>query len=114
VDNGIVELAVRCGQQGAYTISLGDNSGATSVFLEDRVLGTNTEISAAEAYTFNVTEAGTITGRFYLAPAGTVTGISTIEKQTADSENYFNLNGQRVNASQRGLLIKNGKKVLNK
>ena len=47
---------------------------------------------------------------------GTVDGIEGIhaDKKNLQNSSVFNLNGQRVNANVKGLLIKNGKKFINK
>lgn len=42
------------------------------------------------------------------------TGISVIESEQSAQDGYYNLNGQRVNASAKGIFVKNGKKVINK
>lgn len=42
------------------------------------------------------------------------TGIMGTEQQTAADEPVYNLNGQRVNDSYKGLIIKNGKKMVKK
>jgi hypothetical protein len=113
MDDGIVELAARFNQEGSYNISLGSNSGVKSVMLEDRLMGTRTEITAEQGYTFNA-QPGTAKGRFYLISADVVTGIETVQSSEFTDHGAYNLNGQRVNANQRGLIIKNGKKILNK
>lgn len=51
------------------------------------------------------------------AGAGEGTGIETVQDsrfKVQDSEATYNLNGQRVNSSYRGIVIKNGRKVLRK
>ena len=40
------------------------------------------------------------------------TGIQTIAKNVATGNEYFNLSGQRVSMPQKGVYIKNGKKVI--
>lgn len=62
-------------------------------------------------------------GRAYIAlPAGSnakvllfggeATGIKTIDKANVENGAVYNLNGQRVNPTQRGIYIVNGKKVV--
>lgn len=41
-----------------------------------------------------------------------VTGIDMVESTTANSDAIYNLSGQRVTKAQKGLYIKNGKKVI--
>jgi hypothetical protein len=51
------------------------------------------------------------------AGAGEGTGIETVQDsrfKVQDSEATYNLNGQRVNSSYRGIVIQNGRKVLRK
>lgn len=51
------------------------------------------------------------------AGSGEGTGIETVQDsrfKVQDSEATYNLNGQRVNSSYRGIVIKNGRKVLRK
>ena len=43
---------------------------------------------------------------------GEATGISTVQGEGIKANGYYNLNGQRVAAPQKGLYIVNGKKVL--
>lgn len=42
------------------------------------------------------------------------TGITTVDERTNRSNISYNLNGQRVNASHKGIIIVNGKKYINK
>ncbi len=46
--------------------------------------------------------------------AGDVTGIATVSSKKQNNGEYFNLNGQRVDASHKGIVIVNGKKFFNK
>jgi len=111
-ENGIVELAVNCPQQGLYTLSLGQRSSVDAIVLEDRAMNVRTLLSDSEDYTFSIDEAGPQTGRFFIVAANdVVTAISSV-KDAPQTDCYYNLNGQRVSASQRGLVIKNGKKVM--
>lgn len=110
-DDGVVELGMRLTADGIHTLSLGEKS-AEGFYLEDRAMGTITELTA-EGYTFQA-EAGTITGRFALRTASAVTGIANIAAQQQENGVQYNLNGQRVSSQQRGIVVKNGKKVFNK
>jgi hypothetical protein len=40
------------------------------------------------------------------------TDVKNINRESMANENYYNLNGQRVYANQKGLYIVNGKKVV--
>ena len=111
--DGIVELSLRCGKTGTYTIALGKNSGAESVVLVDRQNGTKTTISTEQGYTFEA-YAGTITGRFYLC-GDEADGIDSLTPTLSEGEGAtYDLSGRRVNADQKGIVIKNGSKMLNK
>ena len=115
--DGIVELGITCGKTGTYTIALGQNSGAESVVLVDRQTGKKTEISTEQGYTFQAS-AGDITGRFYLS-GSQADAIRSIDngQWTIDNEGegaVYDLSGRRVNADEKGIVIKNGIKVLNK
>lgn len=113
--DGIVELGLTCGKTGTYTIALGKNSGAESVILVDRQTGKKTAISTEQGYTFDA-QAGTIAGRFFLS-GDEVDGIHSIEngKLTIDNEGAtYDLSGRRVNANEKGIVIKNNVKMLNR
>ncbi len=43
-----------------------------------------------------------------------VTAINTMQNAKDGTQNYYNLNGQRVSASHKGLVIKNGKAMIKK
>lgn len=110
--DGIVELSVRCGRTGEYTIALGDNSRAESIVLVDRQNGKKTVISTEQGYTFEA-HAGDITGRFYLC-GDEATAINGVAKTASAETEAYNLKGQKVRADERGIVIKNGSKMLNK
>ena len=111
--DGIVELSLSCGKSGEYTIALGDNSGAESIVLVDRQNGKKTLISTEQGYTFQA-HAGVIAGRFYIFGDET-DAIDAVQAKTATSEGEaYNLKGQKVRADERGIVIKNGSKMLNK
>lgn len=46
--------------------------------------------------------------------AGTATGISSLTKEQKDDAQWYNLNGQRVGSDYRGIVVRNGVKVLKK
>lgn len=111
--DGTVELAMTCGKTGEYTIALGENSGAESVVLFDRLTGKKANIGTEEGYTFTA-HAGNITGRFYIV-GNEADAIAEIRQSTQDNEtSVYDLNGRSVNDTQKGIIIKNGSKILNK
>ncbi len=63
----------------------------------------NSAFTGAHELTFTFEEA-----------SGDVTGIATVNSKKQSNSEYFNLNGQRVDASHKGIVIVNGKKFFNK
>ena len=116
-DNGNVQLAVRIAKAGLHTIALTAGSAAGTIILTDTKTGITTDLSQGE-YTFSAEE-GTAKNRFYISINPTdATAINSVDGLTpAISEGEgatYNVAGQRVADSYRGIVIKNGKKVLNK
>ena len=108
---GIVELGLSIGTTGSYTIALNTNV-ENEVYLIDRLTGMETRIDGGSTYTFQATK-GIIEGRFAVRFGnGEVTGIKAIASDSKDSDNWYNLKGQRVNAPTKGLYIQNGKKTV--
>ncbi len=111
----VVELGVYIGKAGDYTILLGNNAPA-SVILEDRLSGTFTALNAADGYTFSA-QVGEQNGRFYLhfTSDAEQTGIDAVRAGEGNNEPVYNLNGQRIDgAAVKGIVIKNGQKILRK
>lgn len=84
-----VPITVKAGLQGNYTLSYTEiaSFGANiEIWLEDRVLKTSINLGISPDYTFQVSEASTISGRFFLRfvdiptePSTTITSISDRE-----------------------------------
>ena len=69
--------------------------------------------SVAEGGTYYVFAAGTKMGFFgFKYEAGTSTGISSIEAVAKNDGKTYNMAGQQVSGSYKGLVIKNGKKFV--
>ena len=69
--------------------------------------------SVAEGGTYYVLAAGTKLGFFgFKYEAGTSTGISSIEAVAKNDGKTYNMAGQQVSGSFKGLVIKNGKKFV--
>lgn len=69
--------------------------------------------SVAEGGTYYVFAAGTKMGFFgFKYEAGTPTGISSVKSEVAQNGKTYNLAGQQVSDSYKGLVIKNGKKYV--
>ena len=84
----------------------------TSFVVEDNEAATRRAEGAAPVYTIRVAN-----GRGGFGEARTVTDATAIEKVKADENDKgnlptYNLNGQRVDSSYKGVVIKNGKKVI--
>lgn len=109
--DGVIELAVKVNATGTYTFTL-DSSIANEVYLIDRTTDSEVRIDGTDGYSCYV-EKGSIEGRFAIRLGnGDVTGIKDTWNKDIDNEKYFNLNGVCVNKPQKGLYIKNGKKVV--
>ena len=109
--DGVVQLGMMIPASGTYTIQAGRNDFHNMV-LVDKENNTKTDLTKG-GYTFS-TDNGTIDNRFELRPAsGGTTGISNSLQQSAeDNATLYNLNGQRVDAPQKGIYVVNGKKII--
>ena len=110
--SGIVELGVVIASEGVYTIAL-KQAGEKKVVMEDRKLGVCTVLSADNEYTFSAVP-GEAKGRFFLNFDESATGIDGIGAGQTDKEPAYNTAGVRVEDGQKGLVIKEGKKIVNK
>ena len=110
--SGIVELGVVIASEGVYTIAL-KQAGEKKVVLEDRKLGVCTVLSADNEYTFSAVP-GEAKGRFFLNFDESATGIDGIGAGQTNKEPAYNTAGVRVEDGQKGLVIKEGKKIVNK
>ena len=71
------------------------------------------KINVAEGGTYYILAAGTKLGFYgFKYEVGTSTGISSIEATSAQNGKTYNLAGQQVSSSYKGLVIKNGKKYV--
>ena len=109
--DGVVQLGMMIPASGTYTIQAGRNEFRNMV-LVDKKNNTKTDLTK-DSYTFS-TDNGTIDNRFELRPtSGGTTGISNSLQQSAEENaTLYNLNGQRVDAPQKGIYVVNGKKVI--
>ncbi len=105
--DGVVRLSVRA--SGQATIALKDE--VEGLVIEDLATGTITALTT-EGYTFAAN--GTAEGRFLIRKTD-ATAIGAVEDalQNEDTDTYYNLQGQRVDKNHRGIVIKNGKKIIN-
>ncbi len=108
--DGVIQLGLMVAEAGTYTIKSERNELSTAV-LVDKQSGTETVLTA-EGYSFS-TEAGTIDNRFELRlSAGETTGIRSVSDNDEAAKSYYNLNGQHVDAPQKGIYVVNGKKFV--
>ncbi len=112
VGNGCVELGMTIASEGVYTIAL-KQAGEKTVVLEDREMGVTTVLSADSEYTFSAMP-GEAKGRFFLHFNGGETGINGVGAADAEKAPAFNTAGVRVEETQQGIVIKEGKKIMNK
>lgn len=71
------------------------------------------KINVAEGGTYYVLAAGTKLGFYgFKYEVGTSTGISSVKAEAAQNGKTYNLAGQQVSGSYKGLVIKNGKKYV--
>ena len=111
LSDGIVELGLSIGTAGSYTIAL-NTKVEGEVYLIDRETGSEIRLDGTEGYTFLATK-GIIEGRFAVRFGnGDVTGIKGVTNDGKDADNWYNLNGQRINAPAKGIFIQNGKKTV--
>ena len=111
LSDGIVELGLSIGTAGSYTIAL-NTKVEGEVYLIDRETGSEIRLDGTEGYTFQATK-GIIEGRFAVRFGnGDVTGIKGVAGDGKDAGNWYNLNGQRINAPAKGIFIQNGKKTV--
>lgn len=107
---GEVALGMKVEKAGSYTITL-DTTADAEVYLIDLLTGQ--EILLGEGgYTFQA-EAGTFDGRFLVRLVSSdLTGISTVSNDQQKGEDYFDLQGRKIDQPAKGVYINNGKKVV--
>ena len=111
LSDGMVELGLSIGTTGSYTIALSTKVEG-EVYLIDRETGSEIRLDGTEGYTFQATK-GTVEGRFAVRFGnGDLTGIKGVAVDGKDAGNWYNVNGQRVNAPAKGIYIQNGKKTV--
>ncbi len=106
-DTDITELVTTTGKT---LLTLGTKGG--KVAFRKPAKGT-TQVKANKAYLLVDTPSGEGAKTVKMIFDGETTGISEFTaNEDATNAPLFNLNGQRVNANAKGLLIKNGKKII--
>lgn len=114
IGQGLVQLGFSVAMDGEYTISTSRN-GFKNIILVDNETGVETDLSATESYTFTA-GAGANNDRFMLRiDDSAITAIKdalTVKDNKSLTNQYYNLQGQRIVAPQKGIYIVNGKKVV--
>lgn len=111
----------------AITIFIGKVGEAASVlFKSDNFINSRLVADDPTAQTYTLTEdaatlqlgrngnTGTCITKLTVVRGGTPTGISNVEASASAKTATFNLAGQQVSESYKGIVVKNGKKYLNK
>jgi hypothetical protein len=108
--DAIIELGMIVSKAGSYTFTL-STEVENEVYLIDRLTGMEIRLDGTEGYVFDV-EQGTIEGRFAIRlGGGDVTGIMSLERDS-NAENYYDLQGRKIEMPAKGVYINNGKKVV--
>jgi hypothetical protein len=109
---GEVVLGMKIMKDGSYTIKL-DTQADAEVYLVDLLTG-ETILMGEAGYTF-LAKAGSLDNRFIIRLSGTeLTGISTVDNAQQQNENYYDLQGRRVEKNQmkNGIYVKKGQKAV--
>lgn len=110
IGEGKVQIGIKVDQDGEYTISASRNQFPNIVLLDNET-GVETDLTIGN-YTFSANR-GTNDNRFMLLMGGTmITGVNAINNSSLNTDHYYNLQGQRISAPQKGLYIVGGKKVM--
>ena len=109
VAEGMIQLGMQLPVAGTYTIALNSKT-AEAVTLIDNETGTEMLLTDTGGYTFQA-NAGTANNRFTLRLGG-ATAIESVAAQLQQTEQFFDLQGRRVNTPTKGLYIKQNKKVV--
>lgn len=107
---GIVKLGVQIINSGIYTINL-DTKVENEVYLIDHLTGSEVRLDG-NSYSFQ-SKAGTFESRFSIRlGSGNLTGIKAIDNTATTNDVYYDLSGRRISEPQKGVYVKNGKKVV--
>ena len=116
LDKGEVLLGFYTQKSGAFTISM-PRCDAKKVYLIDEVEGLTVDLSAQD-YGFTASEGKQETRFRLVIESAEATGIQSLDEDALaiddEAEAIYNLSGQRVGKDYKGIVIKNGKKVMQK
>lgn len=111
VENGTITIGFKANKDGEYTISVARMDA--HCLLKDNETGVVFDLQNGD-YTFS-SKTGTFNQRFSLMINGETTGVAEMERmKNAENEKWYDLNGRPVQDSQKGVVIKDGQKVIMK
>ena len=105
--DGIVNLCVTNGNGAYCNITLADDLTDYDVTLEDKEAGKLTPLKDGKGYSFYANGQ-----TFLLHINNTSTGVRSVHTDSNKADVLYNLNGQRIDATYKGVVIKNGKKTV--
>jgi hypothetical protein len=111
--DGTTNIGMIIAKAGEYTLRMQTES-ELPVTLIDHETGTYQRFNAGDTYTFSAVP-GTINNRFTLL-VGHATDVHQVMNETSSVKDQptYNLNGQKVGNDYKGIVIRNGKKNINK
>ena len=111
--DGVANIGLTIAESGEYTLRMQTES-ELPITLVDNETGISRRFNAGDVYTFSAIP-GTISNRFKLL-IGHTTGINEVmrEESSVKDQPIYNLSGQKVGADYKGIVIRNGKKNINK
>ena len=111
--DGVANIGLTIAESGEYTLRMQTES-ELPITLVDNETGISRRFNAGDVYTFSAIP-GTISNRFKLL-IGHTTGINEVmrEELNVKDQPIYNLSGQKVGSNYKGIVIRNGKKNINK
>ncbi len=108
--DGIFTLGMQIGKAGKHTIYIDTKVNDCSVILTDHLTGEEVDLTETR-YEFEG-EAGATTSRFSIRIEGATSVEEVSGHQLKVNNATYNLNGVRVGENYKGVVIKNGKKII--
>jgi hypothetical protein len=111
ISDGIITLGMTIATDGIYTLTL-NTTVDQEVWLIDTLTGQEMLLNGDGGYTISV-KAGTYDDRFELRMGnGTLTGVNNIATDAQRMGQMYDMQGRPTDATQQGIYIKDGKKVI--
>lgn len=111
LSDGIIILGMTIATDGIYTLTL-NTTVDQEVWLIDTLTGQEMLLNGDGGYTISV-KAGTYDDRFELRMGnGTLTGVNNIATDAQRMGQMYDMQGRPTDATQQGIYIKDGKKVI--